>query len=178
MKRVAVVAFLLLFVATGMGLISLARAMSGGNGPVLAAPAVADALARDPHAWLGRVVRVRGSVVGIDFGTCEGLCPAWPQGAYLALSGNQGMYRSPALPLRPGGEDPVLGLARRIPLLGTLVPPAQRLTIDVAVYRVRLQAAQCVTGGPPAAQGRCFVAVLLDAAPNNSLFDQRVGAAR
>jgi hypothetical protein len=88
------------------------------------------------------------------------------------------MYRSPALPLRPGGEDPVLGLARRIPLLGRLVPPAQRLAIDEAVYRVRLQAAPCVTGGPPAVQARCFVAVLVDAAPNSALFDQQMGAAR
>ena len=135
------------------------------RGPVYPVAEVRRHLARDPRAWVGRALLVRGEVVP---------CLAMPSAengpcAALAPSGRQSPSPTPwraaidPLPVVHGGLDPVLGRLRRLPLLGTLLPAPQVLRWGaVATYRVRLRAIpQSICG-----TGVCYEAVLLDAAPD------------
>jgi hypothetical protein len=65
------------------------------------------------------------------------------------------------LSLAPAGTDPLLAAARRLTLVGSVLPPPQVVHWGrVAVYRVQLRALPGAFGGSAS-----FQALLLDAAP-------------
>lgn len=122
--------------------------------PVYTLAAVERALARDPRAWVGRMVRVQGRVaIGRTWSPPDSIVtrlvlvdPGYAAGVW-------------PLDLQWGRPDPWLAALRRLPLLGRLVPP-QRLHVGrLGIYRVRL----CAPTGWAAG---CAGAVLLDADPN------------
>ncbi len=118
-------------------------------------------VARDRVAWVGPTLRVRGMIVAL---------PRWVARS-PDVGGTEVILTRPRLvdqggvvdfPLVTGLPDPLLVDARRIPLIGRLLPPAQSLQRGPsAIYRIQLRAL-----GTPACA--CYEAVLLDTAPDLS----------
>jgi hypothetical protein len=125
-------------------------------GPVATVAEVEHGLAEDPAGWSGRIVRVRGRVVrDVIWQAPDSLVPQ------LALVDPGRTQGTQALPLTWGGPDPVLAGLRGLPLLGRLVPPAQRLREGTtALYRVRVQLYAPASRAPAGA-------ALLDADPGS-----------
>jgi hypothetical protein len=150
------VALLALALATGgAGLIGTRpRALV----PVYSLAEVRAHLARDPGAWVGRIVEVRGRAVGAH-------C-LWPAAAPDACPDPQPsslVDPSGALPLTAGAAAPLLAAVRRVPLLWRVLPAPQVVDWAApATYRVQLLAAPAADCGHPP----CFRALLLDAAPD------------
>jgi hypothetical protein len=140
----------------------VAAALSAGHGdqaPVYPVAAVQAGLARDPAAWLGRAVRVRGVAVlcvSSDSQSDPSLCSHGSTYLLDAAEANQ------VLPLAWAGSDPLLAVVRRVPLLGGLLPAPQVVHwAAVATYHVALRAVPGERCGVPS----CFEALLLDAEP-------------
>jgi hypothetical protein len=113
-------------------------------------------LAAHTATWEGRVVRVRAMVLA----DCHSLEAAHkpPCGASLVDPGGA------SLPIVPAWQpDPLLKALRSIPVVGSLVPPAQVVRPGtMSVYRVLLKAS-------PAAEcsaAPCLQALLLDTTPD------------
>jgi hypothetical protein len=115
---------------------------------------------RDPTAWVGRTVRVRGWIPG-----CPGILslagPAACQGSPPLLADSSAPMSAP-LSVAMGAPDPLLAVLRRVPLLGEHVPAPQALRWEAnATYRVQLRIAPDTW----CRRSPCYQAVLLDAAP-------------
>lgn len=146
--------------AVGLGAMIVVERPNGGA--VYSLAALQAGLAREPRDWVNRIVRVRAVATG---------CTAWAGSVHLSpcIDEAAGLYDAGSMdtstytPVADGAPDPWLSLLRRLPLLGSLAPPAQRLRRGApATYRVRLRVAP--TG--LCADGICVTAVLLDAAPD------------
>lgn len=161
-------AFLLvLLILCGMVLVgSRAPAVlrEADQGPVYSVAAVLDHLERGPHAWIGRTLLVRGRIIPctpieISSGApCPMLVPGTP---VLSDASSSPRTMTDALMLTQGSSDPLLAQARRLPLLGDLLPAPQVLIWGVVgIYRVQLRPMADSNCGA----GECYEAVLLDAA--------------
>jgi hypothetical protein len=154
-KQPLVALVLLLSLLAGSGLGLGATQGNGTRGPVYRVAQLASGLHRDPGAWLGHTVLVRG-VAGVA--TCTQpprrvLCGP----LRFMLSDPDPAARWLDLTWTDGG--PVLALLRRVPLLRSVVPAPQAIRWGaVAVYRIQLQVER-----PCGAA--CYAVVLLDAAP-------------
>lgn len=147
-------------VAMLLVLVVMGTWLSVGSGPVADPPAVypvgsvQTAMARDPVAWLGRTVLVRG-VITIDAtalcrtATCADTRPVLVDPGAVATSG---------LPLGPAPPNPLWALLHSLPLVRTLAPlrPTPRWG-RVEVYRLRL-----VCSGTALSCDPCTEGVLLD----------------
>jgi hypothetical protein len=117
-------------------------------------------LERQPAAWLGRTVQVRGMVLssGCLAWDAGGSAPCRDRSAYL-------LDRDGASVLQVAGweSDPLLAALRRLPLVGRLVPGPQVVHWGaLATYRARLVAAAAAMCDV----APCYVALLLDATPD------------
>ena len=125
-----------------------------------------DGAVRHPRDWNGRIVRVRANASVSLLTPFQGGAPharAAPQTLLLPvpdprhpLAAQDGTIR-----VLVGREDGVLALLRRVPLLGSVAAPPQRVSMTHAgTYRIQIQ---------PTSQGcnysPCIEAVLVDAAP-------------
>lgn len=167
-------------------LIAAARhAWSGQDGGPYSVAALQAALAHDPAAVVGRAIRVRGTVpLPLIFESCgaapRGGC-AGDRPAYLLYPADQPAgirgkrstlefdYEAPTgstMPLIAGPGDSLLAALRRLPLLGGLAPPRQRLRFGApATYSVQVQPAPahsllCL-------RSPCWLLVLIDPAPDS-----------
>jgi len=131
---------------------------AGGRGRVYGVSQVIAGLNRDPRAWVGRTVLVRGAGLRLLPGCGAG---HWClEGLYEPAARRRGAV----LLLEPGPADPLVARLRRVPILDGVAPLPQRLRGGAAaVYRVRFQAAprQSCDARP------CVTAILVDAAPPN-----------
>jgi len=112
-------------------------------------------LTRNPGAWIGRAVLVRGTAVQPMGGCAAGQwCP-------VALFKTQRSRNGPALLLEPGPSDPLVEQLRHVPLVGDIMPRPQRLRVSApAVYRLLFQAVPGVSCGA----APCVNALLVDPA--------------
>lgn len=122
-------------------------------------------LARNPRAWIGRTILVRGLVIQCRLVEgCVALPPGIPRVGLVdgipIIEMPRVAVLSQALPLRVD-EDPLRLLLRRLPLLRGIVPaPRQLSTAQSATYRVRLIVeTPCAVANSPAS---CVVASLTD----------------
>jgi hypothetical protein len=130
-----------------------------GPGPIFSVEAVRTGLVRDPAVWLHRSLRIR-AIASRCGGPAGGPHCLYAQPQLLGASGD-GATWALSLDWDPA-SPPLLQLVRRLPVLGTLMPPPQRLRWGVmAVYRVRL----APVSPPPWGASPCYEGVLLDAAP-------------
>jgi hypothetical protein len=150
----------LLLLAAGLAAVALLRPL--GHGPVYTVAQVRAQLDRDPAAWRGQALWVRGLIAG-----CPGLLAPYVR---AECRGREGYYLTDAavpatepLPLERGSPAPLLAALRRLPPLGRLLPAPQALRWGAdAAYRVWLRPApadRCYHSPP------CYAVVLLDAAP-------------
>jgi hypothetical protein len=147
-----------LALASGLAAVALRRPLD--HGPVYTLAQVQAQLKRQPGAWVGRTVRVRG-VATKCFMLLE-------HGYFRCLPLLQPHLSDPDLEVASepllawAAPDPLLAFVRRVPLLGGPLPAPQAVDWwEVATYRVELRA---IADGPCGA-GTCYVAVVLDAAP-------------
>ena len=122
-------------------------------------------LARDPGAWLGRTIQLRGELLPCRPITSLGGEPCNVLSAGAEPEDGFMQSASPtvaALPIARAGLDPWRTVLRRAPLLGRLIPAPQvpRWGV-VATYTVRLMAVPNVFCGI----NECAEAKLLDSAP-------------
>jgi hypothetical protein len=149
-----------LALATGVTVLTVHGRLD--SGPVYMEAQVQARLARNPEAWLGRTVRIRGWVDGCPGILVPGVQPECLGQTLYYLADATAPATEPLLLVKvdPG---PLLVALRRLPLPGALLPAPQALHWEVAAtYRVRLQpapAAGCYPTPP------CYEALLLDAAP-------------
>jgi hypothetical protein len=127
--------------------------------PVYSVAAVRAQLARDPHVWTGRAVRVQGLTVSPDCIERESvLCARRSPYTANIVDPVEGSF----LPLTQVAATPLLAVLRRLPLARDLVPAAPTLYWGTrATYWVRLRAAPAGS----CALAPCYEAVLLDVAP-------------
>jgi hypothetical protein len=129
--------------------------------PVYSVAKLRSHLLEDPQPWLGRTLLVRGEAIArgcrAEAGTLV-LCS--PRLVFLTDPGPT--LAGASLPLVSASPDPWLTSVRRLPLLGSVLPPPQVVHWgQVAVYRVRVRSRADTSGGPAS-----YEAVLLDAAPD------------
>jgi hypothetical protein len=138
--------------------------------PVYTVSDLSKKLARDPDRWIGQTVRVRGEVVGLSAwlyqdpatvsSTTQSCCPQRLVVLQRRLVDPGAERAGRGLSLVYAPDDRWLAPFRKLPLVGALVPPAQRVSWGVArVYRVRLTTTAAATGR--------YQAVLLDADPRD-----------
>ena len=124
-------------------------------GPVYSVAAVQAGLGRQPAAWVGRTVWVRGVAKGCGFSAAYDLCPPALVDAAAPATGQP-------LWLSHGEASPLWTLLRHSPFLARFAPAPQVLHWGVvATYRVQLHAIPESVCGTAA----CYEAALLDAAP-------------
>ena len=165
--------FVLLGLAGAAGLMLVVMHEAGATSRVYTVAELRTSLMRDPGAWVGHVVLVRGTVTGCGFGRLCPLvmvvrCPTPGPCRPIGLPGMLLLVDQPTanwlrgLPVQLGTETSQLAFLRRLPLVGRVVPPPQVVRWGIpAVYRVQLQPAnRSVCGSSP-----CYEAVLEDAAP-------------
>jgi hypothetical protein len=159
MKRHASLAFALIGVVLAIGLVvAITAGSQSTQDPMNSVAQVQAHLADDPHAWVGRTVRVRGRAEGCM--AARGAppllsCRRWP--AYLIDLDSPGA--SGALPLAWASQDGVLAFVRRALSVGGLVPRAPQLDWGaLATYRVQLRATVCSIAP-------CYIAILQADAP-------------
>ena len=161
MKRLSLVLLALIFAAGGAGLIQVARSHTALD-RVYTVAQVRAGLARNPRAWVGRTVLVRGTMVVIDFA-----CPYGGDGFKCTPIHWEELDPDAPGPqpliLAPASASPLLTFLQRLPLVGSSMPWAQSLREGPGVYRVQLRApAHCPF---PSANPSCASALLLDARP-------------
>lgn|GEM_PF-1510440 len=135
-------------------------------GPVYAVTQLVDSALRHPKDWNGRTVRVHANA-------SVSLLTVFQGGAPHTRAALQTLLLPAPDPRHPlvaqdgtirvlaGREDGVLALLRRVPLLGSVASPPQRVSMTQAgIYRIQIQ---------PTSQGcnfsPCIEAVLVDASP-------------
>jgi hypothetical protein len=138
-----------LALATGLAAVALRRPLD--QGPVYTVAQVQAQLQRQPGAWAGRTVRVRGVAT-------QWCMPGYSRCLRPHLSDPDLEVASEPLLLAWAAPDPLLAFVRRVPLLPA--PQAVHWIAD-ATYRVELRDMP----GEPCGAATCYEAVLLDAAP-------------
>jgi len=135
-------------------------------GPLYTVTQLVDGALRHPRDWNGRIVRVRANA-------SVSLLTVFQGGAPHARAALQTLLLPVPDPRHPlvaqdgtirvlvGRKDGVLALLRRVPLLGSVASPPQRVSMTHAgTYRIQIQAATQGCNFSP-----CIEAVLVDAAP-------------
>jgi len=124
-------------VAALLGVLSyllVVATVAGGRGRVYGVLPVMAGLRRDPRAWVGRMVLVRGAALRLLPGCGAGWCL---EDLYEPVARRRG----PILLLELGPADPLVARLRRMPLLARVAPHPQRLRgAATAVHRGRFQA--------------------------------------
>jgi hypothetical protein len=160
MKRLVLVLLALMIAAGGAGLIQVARSHTA-LGRVYTVAQVRAGLARNPQAWVGRTVLVRGTMVVVAFS-----CPDVGRFRCTPIQWDEIDPDVPGphpLILSPAPTNPLLALVHRLPLVGPLMPWPWPLREGPGVYRVQLRApSHCPF---PSANPSCTSALLLDARP-------------
>jgi hypothetical protein len=119
-------------------------------------------LVRNPGAWVGRTVLVRGTMVVTDF-ACPYGGDSVKRGAIQWEELDPDVAGPQPLILAPAPASPLLALVHRLPLVGPLMPWPWPLREGPGVYRVQLRApSHCPF---PSANPSCASALLLDARP-------------
>jgi hypothetical protein len=130
------------------------------SSPVYSMAQIQAHLTQQPERWLGRTVRLWALAQP---------CPTWgsPHSALQCagwrpvLVDPDDTALDPPLPLVTGSRTPLLGLLRRLPLVGGLLPVQRLVWERPQAYRVRLLRARtprsCLASS-------CYQALLLDAA--------------
>lgn len=146
-----------LMLVAGLVTAVMAPSSSSEQEGIYAVPQVLQGLIRDPGAWVGRTVLVRGTAVQPPIGCApHHWCP-------VALFKTQRPQSGPALLLEPGPSDPLVARLRQVPFVDHMVPGPQRLHLSApAVYRLQFQAVPGVSCGAGAVP--CVNAMLVDAA--------------
>ena len=161
MKRLSLVLLALIIAAGGAGLIQVARSDTALD-KVYTVAQVRAGLARNPRAWVGRTVLVRGTMVVMVFA-----CPYGGDGFKCgALQWEELDPDAPGpqpLILAPAPASPLLALVHRLPLVGPLMPWPRPLREGPGAYRVQLRAASHCPF--PSANPSCASALLLDTRP-------------
>lgn len=149
---------ILLAAALVAGVVAIQRALDVG--PVYSVDQVRVGLVSNPRAWLGRTLQVRGIVPSYYCpGPISVSCPSTPSTTLHSVA--RASERS--LPLFFDSADAGTSLLQGEPILRSLLPGPQHLLRGrAAVYRVRLQA----PAGDVCGYWPCYVAVLIDAAPD------------
>ena len=161
MKRLVLVVLALVIAVGGAGLIRVVRSRAVLD-RVYTVAQVRAGLARNPRAWVGRTVLVRGTMVVMVFA-----CPYGGDGFKCgALQWEELDPDAPGpqpLILAPASASPLLTFLQRLPLVGSSMPSAQPLREGPGVYRIQLRApSHCPF---PAANPSCASALLLDSWP-------------
>jgi hypothetical protein len=156
-RRLALLAVLLAATLVA-GAVAIQRALD--SGPVYSVDQVSAGLVRDPHAWLGRTLLVRGIVPAYYCpGPISVSCPPTPPTTLHSAARASGR----SLPLFFGSADPGTSILQSEPILRSLLPGPQHLLRGrAAVYRIRVQ----TLGGDVCGYWPCYAAVLIDAAPD------------
>jgi hypothetical protein len=150
----------LLALVLGTGIAAMIGTSHSHQPPLYTVAEVQTHLARNPGAWAGRTLLVRGLVTPAG-------CEAWPAPESTSCRDRRQGIRDAEgftpLPLTLGAPNPLLGLLRRLPAVSRLVPPPPTPHMGVlATYRIQLRAvAEGLCGGT----AYCYEAVLLDAVP-------------
>jgi hypothetical protein len=143
----------------GLAVAALSRHLE--QAPVYRVDAVVALLARNPGAWVGKTVWVRGVALAcMPSPNVANILYCYRQPLELRDPGLGGA--SDALPLAWGAHPSWLAFLRGVPVLGALLPAPQAPHWGVdATYRVQFRAVppDSCTSIP------CFQAQLLDAAP-------------
>lgn len=145
---------------------SLARAASAFSPtPEYTLAALLGNLQRDPHGWLGQVVRVRAIVTGTPhWVSAPGSLTRVADMTQLRLVDVGGMGAVVSVPLLLSQADPLVAALRQLPLAGPALPSVQQPRWgESAVYRIQLRR----IAHP--ARGAYYDAVLVDAAPGATL---------
>jgi hypothetical protein len=126
--------------------------------PVYGLPQVRRELDRDPRAWLGRTLRVQGTLVPDTAWTCSHVAACADVPLSFVLPGATG--RTTHLPVRWEPAAPLVSALRRLPLVGRLLPSPQGSTWGApAIYCVQIQH---IRGRRPI---NAYQIVVLDASP-------------
>lgn len=161
MKQFLRLPICLLALVLGTGIAAMIITNQIHQTPLYTVAEVQAHLARSPAAWVGRTVRMPGVAVPPGCVLRESmLCVA--ESSYLAYLVDP--TRFALLPLTRGASNPLLALARRVPVLDGLAPAPQVVQWGVvATYRVRLRAMPHGLCGTTT----CYEALLVDAAPGS-----------
>jgi hypothetical protein len=131
------------------------------SSPVYSMAQIQAHLAQQPERWLGRTVRLLALAQQcLTWGSPHNVlhCAGWRP----VLVDPDDTALDPPLPLVTESSTPLLGLLRRLPLVGRLLPVQRLVWERPEVYRVRLLRARtprsCLASS-------CYQALLLDAAP-------------
>ena len=157
----------LLWLAAILGLLLLTSQVSAVltrhqvQGPVYTVDEVTTLLTRNPRAWVGRTVLVRG--------VAEPCLESEGPARFLQCHHRPGDFLDPGLagasghlPLVSGAQSTWLIFLRHLPLVSLVLPPQQTPQWgDTATYRVQLQ----TMPGCSYSFLFCYEALLLDAAP-------------
>lgn len=151
--RRRVVALVGLVLAVGLTIPALEHLSARDQ--IYTVPQIVAGLSGNPYAWIGRTVLVRG--------TAGELVPPCPSGSWCPTLLFAGDRPTPGqiLLLEPGPASPLLAPLRRVPLVGRVIPAAQRLRwYAPATYRILFQAVP----GTTCDSLPCVNALLVDAA--------------
>ena len=132
---------------------------AGSSAPVYPIEDVQRRLLREPHAWLGQVVRVR-AIARVCIVPMSG--PGSPcRERHPVLAAIAGADGAAALPLLPAaGPSPIVAFALRILARVRLAPELQRARWGVmSVYTVQLRSVACVADLPPPCSGAVMLGV-------------------
>jgi hypothetical protein len=154
----------LLIAALGLVLVAMLITRPFGwpfhRSPVYSVADLRSHLEADPRRWLGRTLLVRGAAIAGGCREAAGtlvLCTSWR----VFLTDPGPTLAGAVLPLVSASPDPWLSSVRRLPLLGSVLPPPQVVHWgQVAVYRVRLRSPAGTSG-----ESASYEALLVDAAP-------------
>jgi hypothetical protein len=137
------------------GLVTSVVTPSAQRESIYAVQQVLLGLTRDPSAWIGRAVLVRGTAMQPPIGCAPS------QWCSVALFKAQRPRIGPALLLEPGPSDPLVAQLRHVPLVDQIMPGPQRVHLSTpAVYRLLFQAVPGISCGP----SPCVNALLVDPA--------------
>ena len=145
---------LIVMLCVGVVLTVLPLGSRGSDGRVYSITQIRAGLARNAHAWVGKTVWVRGTVLAMDPGLMQnGRLGGYPSYGLGDMPPNGVLFW-----VRQEPENEIWLALRRTPVLAHAVPPAQKLYWGIPrSYRVRLLAkSSCIPL-------RCPDALLLDA---------------
>jgi hypothetical protein len=132
--------------------------------PMLTLAEIHTHLIRNPRAWVGRIIMVRGRAM-----SAHCLWPAPEATSCPDPEPSSIVDPSGALPLAVDAAQPLLAGMRRLPLLGRMLPSPQPVQWGaVGTYRVRLEPAPAAS----CAASPCYAAVLLAAASKGDVAER------
>jgi hypothetical protein len=145
------------------------------EGPIYSVSQLEAGLAKQPRQWVGRTIRVRAAIGGLD---CPAGCtyqtrPTWDglqRGEWLLelkdSDTNSVVLTSSLAPttlvMAPQSRSRLLDALNHVPFLETLIPGQRVAWYGRTVYRLRIQARPCTVG-----HTLCYEGILTDAIPSD-----------